>query len=99
MGEITIRTVILLFAVFFFLAACGADGEMKTVKYNLSCERVSCPNADDVSVFESGSSKSYSCIWTCAKYKGNSRVYVNLTFWSWDGKCWELDSDYTAGGI
>ena len=78
------------------LAGCGEHDE---VDFDLTCRTVSCPSADDTSTFQSGNNKSFSCVWHCADYKDSSRVYVDLTFWSWNGGCWELDHEYVSSGI
>lgn len=61
--------------------------------YTLSCDNVKCPSATDRSTYSSGDNDSVTCTWHCAKYKGKKR-YVSLTFWAWDGGCYELDSEY-----
>lgn len=89
----------ILFSLFapFALAVVGCDDHR--VEYDLSCDRVRCPNADDTSNFTSSTgAQSFTCIWDCASYQGNDGVYVSLTFWN-RGGCWTLDSEYVADGI
>ena len=73
------------------LSACF---EAEPVDYTLSCSNVTCPNATDTSNFNSGGSYNFTCTWYCHEYGGFDAAYVSLSFWSWDGGCWELDSEY-----
>jgi hypothetical protein len=76
----------------------GCDLFGEEVEYDLSCETVSCPNADDTSNYSGVYTNFYSCTWHCASYEGNDSAYVSLSFSS-DGGCWRLVSEYIASGI
>ncbi len=86
---------IALLALTTWALGCGGT----PVEYDLSCQSVRCDNADDTSNFQSGNSRAFTCTWDCADYNGDDRVYVSLTFWSWDGGCWQLETAYVSSGI
>ena len=69
------------------------------VTYSVSCDDVSCPGASDRSTYTSGGDSAITCTWNCADYGDQYLRYVSLDFWSWDGACYELESEYVADGI
>jgi len=69
--------VVLVLSIALSVASCDFDNP---VEYELSCSNIDCPNADDTSSFSSGNDRAFSCIWHCADWKGDSGVYVDLTF-------------------
>ncbi len=89
------------------LTACGGGGgsssgggTIKTPLYSVDCNTgVTCPNADDTSVFNGQSLNSVDCTWYCSNYKGQTAVYVSLTFQSWRGGCWAFDREFISSGI
>ncbi|MFB1036000.1 MAG: hypothetical protein QMC38_11710 [Sinobacterium sp.] len=91
------------------LAGCGggdtdSSGNVraKDVMFTLNPQTgVSCPNADDASVFQSGDYNSVDCIWYCATYNGRTNVYVSLDFVNSrsTGFVWIKDGEYISDGI
>lgn len=87
----------------------GSDDDLdecvRAVDYEITCDMeamktgVVCHGPDDRSTFASGNDKSITCVWHCANFKGQEDIYVSLTFWAWDGGCYEPDSEYVSSGI
>lgn len=92
MSYLKILSILLLLSLLSF--GCVVEPE-----YTLECNSVRCHNADDTSNFQSGDDLAYTCTWHCVDYDGQSNVYVSMTFWSWDGGCWQLDSVYVDDGV
>ena len=69
------------------------------VEYTISCTNVSCPGATDRSTYSSGNDSAITCTWNCADYGDSHLSYVSLDFWSWDGACYELESEFVDSGI
>lgn len=82
------------------LAGCEAfEEDAIDVEYERTCETVQCFNTTDTFDYSSLGDRAFTCRWHCADYRGNSSSYVELTFWSWDGGCWELETEFIASGI
>ena len=65
----------------------------------VSCNSVSCPEADDVSRYTSGNDRNITCVWHCVNYEGQDGVYVSLSYWAWDGGCYQLEDEFVSDGI
>lgn len=67
--------------------ACGED--IIEVEYTLTCESVTCDNADNVYEYTVDSCERYTCRWQDASYKGNEGTVI-IYFRSCNGGCWKL---------
>jgi hypothetical protein len=85
------------FVLFFALVGC--DWGQPSVRYTNNGSSVECHGNDDASVFDSGRSLAYTCVWYCARYKGESGLYVSLTWWARNGGPYVLESEYVSSGI
>lgn len=83
-------------------SSSGGDSDAKNVRWTLDPDKgPSCPNADDITRFNSDFAQSIDCIWACANYKGQRRVYVDLGFErrNQPGAKWIFDTEYVSSGI
>jgi hypothetical protein len=93
------------------LASCGSDFSQyaddapqatdpcrQEVCYNLTCETVKCPYAE-TSSYEDDYGKVFMCEWACADYEGTPNAFVALTFATYNGSCWDLESEYVSDGF
>ncbi len=89
-----ILTVIIIAA-----ASCGGMYEQQQVDFTNDGRNLHCYGHNDASEYRSGNDIAFTCIWHCACYKGTCGQYVSLTWWSWSGRPWKLETEYVSSGI
>jgi len=60
-----------------------------------------CVDTSRTSRYSNGGLNSISCIWHCAEYEGEKRIYVSITFENspYTGGVWVKDRVYKSDGI
>lgn len=79
------------------LGVSGCGGlKPQEVEYSMSCNKVSCDEADDIATVSYDGIDSIVCTWTCATYEGDPESYVMLGFVVVPGGCYELVTEYVS---
>ncbi len=73
--------------------------EQSEVSFELTCDTVTCPGADDVLSISSEQFDSQSCQWFCATHNGEPDRFVLIDFVRLPDGCWQLQSEAVRDGV